>query len=39
MTSIDTTQLQVAGSVITPDGPGYDDARAVHNGIIDRGRR
>ena len=36
MTSIDTTQLQVAGSVITPDGPGYDEARAIHNGLIDR---
>ena len=36
MTSIDTTQLQVAGSVITPDGPGYEEARRVHNGLIDK---
>jgi FAD/FMN-containing dehydrogenase len=36
MTSIDTAQLQVAGSVITPDRPGYDEARAIHNGLIDR---
>jgi len=36
MTSIDTAQLQVAGSVITPDGSGYDEARAIYNGLIDR---
>ena len=27
---------QVRGEVVTPDDAGYDDARAVHNGMIDR---
>ncbi|MFF8839993.1 FAD-binding oxidoreductase [Streptomyces sp. NPDC015130] len=26
----------LAGEVITPGGPGYDEARALHNGMIDR---
>ena len=36
MTSIDTALLQVSGSVIKPGQPGYDEARAIHNGLIDR---
>jgi FAD/FMN-containing dehydrogenase len=27
---------RVSGSVLTPDDPGYDAARAVHNGLVDR---
>lgn len=27
---------RVTGSVLTPDHPGYDAARAVHNGLVDR---
>jgi FAD/FMN-containing dehydrogenase len=27
---------QVRGEVVTPDDEGYDEARAVHNGMIDR---
>ena len=36
MTSIDTARLQVTGSVITPSEPDYDEARAIHNGLVDR---
>jgi FAD/FMN-containing dehydrogenase len=36
MTSIDTASLRVTGSVITPDHAGYDEARTIHNGLIDR---
>jgi FAD/FMN-containing dehydrogenase len=36
MTSIDTALLQVTGPAITPDQPGYDEARTIHNGLIDR---
>jgi FAD/FMN-containing dehydrogenase len=28
--------LQISGSVIAPGDAGYDDARAVHNGLVDR---
>ena len=27
---------QIAGSVLTPQDPGYEAARAVHNGLVDR---
>src|SRR5829696_725183 len=27
---------RVSGSVLTPQDPGYDEARAVHNGLVDR---
>ena len=27
---------RVSGPVLTPDDPGYDAARAVHNGLVDR---
>src|SRR4051812_7210747 len=27
---------RVSGSVLAPEDPGYDEARAVHNGLIDR---
>ena len=31
--------VRLGGEVILPDDPGYDEARAVHNGMIDRDRR
>ncbi len=34
--SIDELREQVRAPVITPDDPGYDEARAVHNGMFDR---
>jgi hypothetical protein len=27
---------RVSGSVLSPEHPGYDEARAVHNGLVDR---
>ena len=27
---------RVSGSVLSPEDPGYDEARAVHNGLVDR---
>src|SRR5919202_745079 len=27
---------QVSGLVVSPDDAGYDEARAVHNGLVDR---
>ncbi|HEV3313057.1 MAG TPA: FAD-dependent oxidoreductase, partial [Chloroflexota bacterium] len=35
-TSIDTLRDQVTGAVLTPGDDGYDDARSVWNGAIDR---
>ena len=40
-TTFDTTQLEalasdVSGSVLLPGDDGYDEARRVHNGMIDR---
>ena len=40
-TTFDTAQLEaltgaVSGSVLLPEHDGYDDARRVHNGMIDR---
>jgi FAD/FMN-containing dehydrogenase len=40
-TSVDDTLVsdftgQVSGPVLTPLQPGYDEARAVHNGLVDR---
>src|SRR4029453_2651853 len=41
ITTLDSTLLahlarQVSGSVLGPQDPGYEAARAVHNGLIDR---
>ena len=41
ITTLDSTLLadlarQVSGSVLGPQEPGYEAARAVHNGLIDR---
>ena len=38
MTTIETATLRdrLEGRVVTPDDTGYDDARAVYNGMIDR---
>ncbi len=35
-TTISTIRDRVRGAVITPDDEGYDEARRVHNGMIDR---
>ena len=40
-TTFDTAQLEaltgaVSGAVLLPGDDGYDDARRVHNGMIDR---
>ena len=32
----DALRAQLAGSVLSPSDPAYDDARRVHNGLIDR---
>ena len=32
----DALRAQIAGSVLSPSDPAYDDARRVHNGLIDR---
>ncbi len=34
--SLDQLEDRVSGSVLAPGHPGYDAARAVHNGLIDR---
>jgi FAD/FMN-containing dehydrogenase len=34
--TIEELRAQVRGSLITPEDEGYDDARAVHNAMIDR---
>ena len=38
MTTIETTTLRdrMAGQVVTPDDAGYDEARAIYNGMIDK---
>ena len=38
MTTIETTTLRdgMAGQVVTADDPGYDEARAIYNAMIDR---
>ena len=38
MTTIETTALRdrMAGPVVTPDDAGFDEARAIYNGMIDR---
>ena len=33
---LDQLEGRVTGSVLAPDHPGYDAARAVHNGLVDR---
>ena len=33
---LDRLGSRVTGPVLTPDDPGYDAARAVHNGLVDR---
>ena len=35
-TQLDTLREQIRGAVIGPADPGYDDARAVRNGMIDK---
>ena len=35
-TALEDLAGQIAGDVIAPDGPGYDEARAVFNAMIDR---
>ena len=40
-TAVDATLVaeltdQVAGSVLGPHDPGYEEARTVHNGLVDR---
>src|ERR671937_1290408 len=41
MLDIDTSPIQAlkesfSGAVLAPDDPGYDDARRIHNGLIDK---
>ena len=38
MTTLETTTLRdrMTGQVVTPDDAGYDEARAIYNGMIDR---
>ena len=38
MTTIETSALRdrMAGQVVTPADAGYDEARAIYNGMIDR---
>ena len=33
---VDTLRPQLAGAVLSPSDPGYDEARRIHNGMIDR---
>ena len=33
---LDELAAALRGEIITPDHPGYDQARAVYNGMIDR---
>jgi FAD/FMN-containing dehydrogenase len=33
---LDTLRASFSGPVLAPDDPGYDEARRVHNGLIDR---
>jgi FAD/FMN-containing dehydrogenase len=35
-TAVDGLRTQFSGELFTPDDAGYDDARAVHNGLIDK---
>src|SRR4051812_23311307 len=40
-TTLDDRQVsdlsgRISGRVLSPGAPGYDDARAVHNGLVDR---
>ncbi|MGH7401810.1 MAG: FAD-binding oxidoreductase, partial [Candidatus Rokuibacteriota bacterium] len=32
----DALRAQIAGSVLSPSDPAYEEARRVHNGLIDR---
>ena len=34
--SIESLQERVRGEVVEPGAPGYDEARKVYNGMIDR---
>jgi FAD/FMN-containing dehydrogenase len=33
---LDNLSARISGAVLTPHDPGYDQARAVHNGLVDR---
>jgi FAD/FMN-containing dehydrogenase len=33
---VDALRPQLAGAVLSPSDPGYDEARRIHNGMIDR---
>ena len=35
-TGLDELVSSISGRVLQPDDPGYDEARRVHNGMIDR---
>jgi FAD/FMN-containing dehydrogenase len=34
--AVDALDTRISGRVLAPGAPGYDDARAVHNGLVDR---
>jgi hypothetical protein len=41
MLDVDTSPIQAlnasfSGAVLAPDDPGYDEARHIHNGLIDK---
>ena len=33
---LDQLERQISGRVLSPEHPGYDETRAVHNGLVDR---
>jgi FAD/FMN-containing dehydrogenase len=33
---VDDLGTRISGRVLAPGAPGYDDARAVHNGLVDK---
>ncbi len=34
--AVDGPREQFSGAVVGPDGAGYDEMRAVHNGLVDK---